>query len=118
MKIVIDLFPSHVVVVAPDTYETLTDLKSQPVPKGAGYVSTARVVVTDEVIFVAQDSPEGAKIVFQERYEDKPTIVDGEYWLTTKSGKQLSFQKDKNCGCGSRLKSWNPYRTVSSIKDI
>lgn len=118
MKILIDLFPSHFVVVAPGTYETITDLKSQPAPRGAGYVSTARVIVTNEAVLVGQDSPGGPQIVFQERYEGEPVIIDGNYWLTTKSGKQLSFQKDTNCGCGSRLKSWNAYKTLSSIKDI
>lgn len=117
MRIIIDLFPSHFVAAPAASYEPLTDLKSQPVPKDAGYVSKARVVVTEELIAVAQDGPTGAQIVFQEAYTEPPIIKDGEYWLTTKSGKQLSFKKDTNCGCGSRLRSWNAYRTLTSIKD-
>jgi len=117
MRIVIDLFPSHFVAASPGTFDPITELRSQPAPRGIGYVSMARIVITEEVVVVAKDGPEGAQVVFQEAYDEPPIIKDGEYWLKTRSGKQLSFKKDTNCGCGSRLRSWNAYRTLTSIKD-
>jgi len=37
--------------------------------------------------------------------------------LLTESGKGLAFRRQDNCGCGSRLRAWNPYKTLNSIKD-
>jgi hypothetical protein len=60
---------------------------------------------------IGLDSPEGPKLVFQEKYvshkkEGKHHIVQ------TIEGKTLIFRKDDNCGCGSRLRSWQPYGSI------
>lgn len=117
MKIISDVFPSHVSVVPEGMYADVSELIAYPAPKGAGYVSTARCIITDEVVVIAQDSPNGAQIVFQEAYVDY-RVEESTHRVVTKSGKMLAFTKDTNCGCGSRLRSWNPYRTIQSIKDI
>jgi hypothetical protein len=61
-------------------------------------------------------------IVFQEKYsKDELLGPEGSkktYKLTTESGKMLAFQKDTNCGCGSRLRSWNPYKTLTSQRGV
>jgi hypothetical protein len=115
MKVLKDIFPAHIAVVPAGFLDDIYDLKSAPATKGAYYLATTRVIVTDEIIVVAQDSPEGAKIVFQEKYE--VFLTEGEFRVVTVSGKMLAFKKDTNCGCGSRLRSWNAYKTIQSMKD-
>lgn len=119
MKIRLDVFPAHLAVVPAGFLEDITGLNSAPATEGAHYLATTRVIVTDEVVVVAQDSPDGAKIVFRERYDEffpgESTKNDSR--VVTTSGKVLAFKKDTNCGCGSRLRGWNAYKTINSIKD-
>jgi hypothetical protein len=115
MKILADVFPSHVSAIPADVLDDIHDLPAYPPLAEASYLGTTRVIITEEAIIIAQDSPEGAKIVFQEPYID---YIPGEtYRVITKSGKMVAFKKDTNCGCGSRLRGWNPYKTLNSIKD-
>lgn len=118
-RIVLDRFPCHLSALAPGELEDVTKLRSfEPTP-GARYLETTRVIVTDEHILVAKDAPEGPQVVFREAYE---TFIPSEdpktdSWVVTKTGKMLAFKKDTGCGCGSRLRGWNPYKTLNSIKD-
>lgn len=119
MKILLDRFPCHLAAIAPGRVEDVTTMRSfEPTP-GANYLEITRVIITDEVVMVAKDGPTGPQIVFQERYEtfipsEKP-IEDS--FVVTVSGKMLAFKKDTGCGCGSRLRGWNPYKTLNSSKD-
>ena len=118
-KILMDRFPCNLVAVAPGFTEDVTTLSSEPPTKNSNYLDVTRVIITDEHILVAKDSPEGAQIVFRETYE---TFIpsqksDEDSYVVTSSGKMLAFKKDRGCGCGSRLRGWNPYRTINSIKD-
>jgi hypothetical protein len=119
MKILLDVFPAHLAVVPAGTFDDVYSLKSNPATPDAFYRATTRVVVTDEAIFVAQDSPNGAQIIFQEKYDLLLPAADkkSDYRVVTTSGKMLAFQKDTNCGCGSRLRSWNAYKTITALKD-
>jgi hypothetical protein len=119
VKVLADIFPAHLAVVAPGVLEDVYDLNSNPPTAEAFYRDTTRIIVTDEAIFVAQDGPSGAQVIFQERYELFLKAADSksDYRIITKSGKMLAFKKDTNCGCGSRLRGWNAYKTISSIKD-
>ena len=83
------------------------------------YVQTTRVIITDTNITVASDSPTGAQIIFNEHYTyfEKAASPELDSYVVTESGKMISFKKDTNCGCGSRLRSWNPYKTLSSNRD-
>lgn len=118
MKILADLFPAHLAVLPEGAIDDIYDLHCDPATESAYYLATTRVVITEELVVVAQDSPEGARIVFQEAYETYLPAKSGEEGhIITVSGKMLAFKKDSNCGCGSRLRSWNPYKTLSSSKD-
>jgi hypothetical protein len=125
MKIQTDIFPCHVSVAPANFHDgDLQSLQSHPVQDAAFYLQTARVLVlTNDVdvlmVVIAQDSPEGAQIVFQESVQEYIPSANQEEdsRVKTSSGKMLAFKKDTNCGCGSRLRSWNPYRTLSSTKD-
>jgi len=119
MQIIYDVFPAHFVIVPPDTLADFSTLSSNPPTPSAYYTATTRVIVTDTHITVASDSPSGPQIIFNEMYKTfiKPSKVDQDAHVITDSGKMIAFQKDTNCGCGSRLRAWNPYRTLGSIYD-
>ena len=122
-KILYDVFPAHVAAAAPDAISEPRTLSSKPTTEGAYYIQTARVLVTSTEIIIAQDTPNGATIIFREGYSDSPTqsffrsaTPETDSILITLSGKVVAFKKDTNCGCGSRLRSWNPYKTLYSTK--
>jgi hypothetical protein len=119
MQIKHDVFPAFVGVAPPGTYQTVQELTSAPISEGATQVWKARVVVTDESVMVAVDGPEGPMIVFSEGISEfhKSNVKTEDSYVLTTSGKMLAYKKDENCGCGSRLRSWNPYRHVYSSKD-
>jgi hypothetical protein len=116
MKILFDLFPSVLVAAAPGLLENLDEIKVVPPTEGTFMVDKCRVVVDEDLVIVAVDSPEGAKVVFQEEYDVFTKDRAGESKILTKSGKMLAFKRDENCGCGSRLRSWNPTRTLNTLK--
>lgn len=113
-----DLFPAYVAAAPANLLDDPKTLTSVTTLEGVYRLDTARVVVTDTHIVIAQDSPAGAQIVFNEEYEHfyQSTTRDYDSVVVTKSGKVLAFKKDNNCGCGSRLRSWNPYKTLYSTK--
>lgn len=120
MKILYDVFPAHVAAASPDLTQDPRTISSKPTTEGAYYVQTCRVVVTEKEVLVAQDSPNGAVIIFREAYTPenfyRSATPETDSILITSSGKVLAFKKDTNCGCGSRLRSWNPYKTLLSTQ--
>lgn len=119
MKILYDVFPAHFTIAAPGTFRDVHEFQAGPNITNTYYVQTTRVIITDTNITVAADSPEGAQIVFNERYTyfEKALAPDLDSYVVTESGKMIAFRKDTNCGCGSRLRSWNPYKTLQSNRD-
>lgn len=118
-RILVDRFPSHLAAVSADFTDDVTTLQSHPPTSGASYLEITRVIVTEKTVIVAKDGPTGPQIVFQEKYDfffpsEKPEL---DSYVVTVSGKMLAFKKDTACGCGSRLRGWNPYKTLNSIMD-
>ncbi len=116
MRIIFDVFPSILVAVAPGLVETLEEVTVAPPTEGSFMVDKCRIVIDSDLIMVAVDSPEGARVIFQEEYDIFEKDLKGESKIVTKSGKMLAFKRDTNCGCGSRLRSWNPTRTLNTLK--
>lgn len=122
MKIIYDVFPAHF-CAAPPSFEG--EIAAHPPKQGSSYVATTRVIVFEALneenqpemqLIVAADSPDGAQLVFKDKIQDFD-LNDVQYFGITQTGKHFAFKKDTNCGCGSRLRSWNPYKTINSIKD-
>lgn len=117
MKIIHDIFPAHL-SVAPPTYTG--PMRAESSGKDYPYVAETRTIITTEKIMVAIDTPTGAQIIFNEEYDPETLIIpkkpDQEGSATTVTGKRLVFKKAESCGCGSRLRSWNPYKTMYSAK--
>ena len=106
--IIHDVFPSEVVVSSPnpDTGEMVSSFE----------ILSARVVVTDNEVLVAVDSPTGPVMVLRLPYtpgnfEKGAKLYDRSSVLAS-TGQRLTFRRDDSCGCGSRLRGWNPYATI------
>lgn len=118
-RIIMDRFPCNLVAAPAGFTEDVTTLKSDPPTKDAKYLDVTRVIVSDDMVIVAKDGPQGPQIVFREAYDTFIPSKDAgkDSFVVTKSGKMLVFSKDRGCGCGSRLRGWNAYATLNSIKD-
>lgn len=116
----VDVFPAILYLADPGSLEIYTDLQmTGEKPKGTRKVDRCRIIIFDGGIYVAVDAPEGPKLVFRERVSSYEKDKNGTtYHALTESGKIMAFDKDHNCGCGSRLRSWNMFRdTLSSTAD-
>ena len=124
MRVTFDLFPAKVLVIPPSeeldalVYEDIAFLST--VANGRR-VEAVRIVFTEATVMIAGDSPQGPVLIFQEKYDPTSLILNKNrskpMRVRTLNGKVLVFTKDDNCGCGSKLRAWNPYRTVYSTKD-
>lgn len=121
MRVLHDIFPARV-LVAPQNHgislEQLTTKTSQPQPP-TRLVEAVRILVTSSRVLIAADSDRGPVTIFSEPIEQLnwSGSVRTESSLITSTGKTIIFVRDDNCGCGSRLRSWNPYNTLHSSKD-
>lgn len=123
MKVVCDIFPARARVIpdTPDRDEIA--LVSEVVSitaavKGSRLVTATRVVVTPDTVMIAADSNTGPMLIFREKYDPGTSRIDRTgrtaSRVTTLTGKVIIFDKDVNCGCGSRLRGWNPYRILEA----
>lgn len=117
-----DLFPAFVALASADDPVVYTDMTSGPLfPKTARQITVARVVIFGDSITIAIDGAAGPKIVFQEAIQAN-TFIKGpdakkDSYVVTASGVKIAFRRDDACGCGSRLRSWNPYSAVHSSQN-
>lgn len=122
MRILLDLFPARARLTPPEylppaaEHATATVLTRLPQSR---YVDAVRVVVSSDRVMIAADTSRGPTLIFNERYDPATLVLDkrGTSRLVTETGKLVVFDKDNNCGCGSRLRSWNPYGTLNSMHD-
>jgi hypothetical protein len=117
-----DTFPATVALAASDFPMAIQDMTSQPPSPGAAPVVTARVVLSESRIWVVRDQPAGPMVVFSEAIDPSTHVKNSDAsakdsYVTTVSGKKVVWRKDSSCGCGSRLRTWRPYKYMSSIND-
>ena len=125
MRVLHDLFPAFITVVPPnlvDDFKTVKVSSSSNI-SGARYLERVRVVIMSDdkgnIVMVAADHHTGPRLIFSERLADLNWSGNktDDSQLITESGKIIAFKYVKGCNCGSRLRSWSPYRTMDSIKD-
>lgn len=114
----IDVFPAIVRLAPPDSLSDITQLPIRgDAPQGTRKLDRCRIVCINGVVQIVVDSPEGPRLMFREAVSEQIS-ENKTHWLRTEKGKILVFEKDNNCGCGSRLRSWNPYGTsITSSQD-
>ncbi len=117
-----DVYPAVVMIATPDNETLAEELRAFPPTEGALRVPDAKVIVTDSRILIVVDSPGNPDplIKFSQAIDTATHVKNKgavESYVTTLSGIKLAWVKDSNCGCGSRLKSWNPFRHLGSVKD-
>jgi hypothetical protein len=124
MKIIHDFFPATVVAVPPNVVDDFTTVTTAvKVPSGGRYLERVRVIVMKDddshVVMVAADANDGPRLIFSERLSDLNWSGDKKLdsQALTRSGKIISFKHVPGCTCGSRLRSFSPYKTMDSIKD-
>ncbi len=111
----VDIFPATIVLLPADNAMAASALSpASPVSDGVN-LNTIRLVVMGGQVLLAQDSPSGPQVVFSEAVDMDSLHKDSSGgYLTTVSGRKLAWNKDSSCGCGSRLRSWRPYKHVGS----
>lgn len=108
----VDVFPAVLRVAEPGSLEDITELNIYGnAPEGSRYLDRCRIVILGKNVLVAVDSPSGPQLVFREEVAETRQ-VEKMWYVKTISGKILAFRKDDNCGCGSRLRGWNPYGNI------
>lgn len=122
MSVKHDIFPAFVAVLPADDPTPLLDMRSGPLhPKEARQIITARVVVFNNRITIAVDGNDGPKVIFNQEVDPssfhKAPKQSEDSHIQTLKGIKIAYRKDENCGCGSRLRSWNPYRILQSKND-
>ena len=122
MRIIHDLFPARVRVSADFSFSDDADKTPIVEKNSTRIVESVRIVVTEDTVFVAADSHTGPVLIFRDKYQPENMTLAGkrkdlESRITTDTGKLILFKSDNGCGCGSKLRAWNPYNTVYSTKD-
>lgn len=115
----LDVFPAVIRLAEPGSLEDYTQLAIRgDAPQGTRRVDRTRAVVIDNMIIIATDSPGGPKVIFKEQVQEMSQEKKVTHILTV-SGKIIVIFKDDNCGCGSRLRGWNPSNSaiVASSED-
>lgn len=126
MKALHDYFPCTIVAVPPNVVELASAVTTSPssLPQGAKILDNVRLVIMQDekslILMIAGDHHAGPRLIFSERLADLTWSGNkmNDSQALTQSGKIIAFRKTQGCSsCGSRLRSWSPYRTMDSIKD-
>ena len=113
-----DMFPVALSIYSPEYYlkfeKPYTSIGIAD-PTATQY-SNCRVIVHNNRIIVGADTARGAQEVFKddisEMHIQKPYT-----YIITAHGFLVVFAKSKDCGCGSRLKAWNPYGQIVKARN-
>lgn len=110
-----DIYPA-LVAIYPS--ETINQPNFDPLlvgfaDKSAKIYNDCRVIVHNFHLFVGIDSPRGPQTAFHDTYSAENVLKTGTvHRVITDSGFLVVVGNSKGCGCGSRLRSWNPYGNI------
>lgn len=113
-----EVFPAIMALVPAEHETDASDLNPAAVVPGGVNLNTVKIVVAQGRVFIGKDESAGPVTIFAEEVDPTSVHIDRDKgYLTTTSGRKLAWIKDNACGCGSRLRSWRPYRNVGSVSD-
>lgn len=130
MRIIHDIFPAVIsmTTTAPTENAPLT-AKSPATTLNAKKVDRSRIIVTDERVIIAVDSPEGPTVIFNQAYDQSTANLNrnrnNDSYLTVTPEEPskpvyIAYSRYDDCSCGSRLRGWSPFGSLtatSSTKD-
>lgn len=111
------------VSVRADVYPALLTIDTRRVER----VRVIVVAGTPDRLIVFGDGPDGPQVVYSQaiqnftvpprpqRLRELYTPAFTNYTAETLQGDPITFQKGSGCGCGSRLKSYNPFPSIASL---
>lgn len=108
-----DLFPALVTIYPPH----LLDGHEFPFESfgvfndGGSRFFESRVIVHNNQVIVGSDTARGAQTMYKAQVQSVSKIAEYTRVLTV-DGNLVVFAPSKGCGCGSRLRSWNPYGNI------
>jgi hypothetical protein len=72
-------------------------------------------IVHKNRITVGIDGPRGPQVFFSAEVQEVLKVPSTQFIrVITTDGHLVVFSRSKSCGCGSRLRSWNPYGNIVS----
>jgi len=109
LRVRADVFPAHVTLTQGDDVQVMEKV---------------RLIVTQDTVFIYKDSSTGPTLAYQERLQSYDPGVPVHRRtrsnpmrlasVTTDSGTNISFGRMGSCGCGSRLKAFDPFAQITS----
>lgn len=121
MRVIQDIFPAVISMTRTEpSADSPLAAKNPATVLNAHKVDRARVIVTDERIIVAVDSPEGPTVIFNQAYDqetaNRSKNRNNDSFLTTKTDEPIyvAYSRYDDCSCGSRLRGWNPFGSLTS----
>lgn len=76
-----------------------------------------RVIVTDNYLYVINDSPNGPYLAVKEPLVKFVSLGKGAYTVQTEHD-TYTIERALNCGCGSRLRGLHPFAGVPFISQL
>lgn len=95
----VDLFPASVIVDGVTAYEP------------------TRAIITDDSVIVYRDSSTGPEVAYSARLDDFSGRANIGYTALTSEGNSVQINRARGCGCGSRLRGFNPFPGVSHVSN-
>lgn len=108
-----DIFPAVVAVYPPDVVASFEKPFSDVgiASSGGKIFSDCRFIVHNNFVIVGASTVSGVQKVFQASVAEVFVVKPYTRVLTAENFLVVAT-RSKGCGCGSRLKSWNPYGNV------
>jgi hypothetical protein len=111
-----DIFPAHATVYPASCFNADT-FNFQEIVETYGNYNTGGIVFSPcramftDAIFIGMDNHPEPTTVYRGAAVNTIKVGDS-YGVLTDDGSVVIISKIHNCGCGSRLRSWSPYRTL------
>ena len=102
-----DIFPATVTIFQ----EKNATLENYNTNTPAATFFPCRAIFTNS-LYVGMDNHPEPTTVYATALQDTKRIDADTYALLTPDGTTIIVSRVHNCGCGSRLRSWTPFRTL------